>query len=531
MKREYLAIAIGSLLVLAPSALAQQLVTADGNFTPYSDEPIHYVPFVPLSFKPVTTIAPANLAQAAVSAPVTQTNSSGPDLSKYQVRYRGNLTVSAPAAQAAPADADVTDADAGSAPAPAPVKAKLSVGQDAMGFQTFQAPNYNPSSSSSAAQLLSSGSSPSDPSGGAALAPAPVTPAFESGKDCGDSCDEFEAQRAKVSAQAAASPPANVQVADPSQLDPSQQASGLSSDPVVAIRQVENGVQFPEQQAPSSCVEDKKGTEGLIEKGLSRTRKINNIWTEMDARSGDVNDAPAGSVNALKKKDATLPTNLEAKAKCIMIIPDETSGGFGGAELEYGAGAYKCRDASGNFEPNYHYVQLKGANFGFQLGGKLTDRTFFFMNDSAQAKLQDLDHNHLKVGARAGIAVGPYGRDASISTGFDFHDDIRTYSQSKGLYVGVSLEGAVLHRDRNMDAVMNDGDSVTKHKHNWLGFIHFGHRNICAYSSDQVAANPPQATQPVVSAPAPAAPAAANSAVTPAAAPAPAPAVDCYSTN
>ena len=104
------------------------------------------------------------------------------------------------------------------------------------------------------------------------------------------------------------------------------------------------------------------------------------------------------------------------------------------------------------------FVAVGGGSVGFQIGGSFTDVVMLFMNDHA---LQSLLGDKFKIGADATVAAGPVGRQASADTDVKLNAEILSYSRSKGVFAGVSLDGAVVQADHSGDKAMY-GANVTR---------------------------------------------------------------------
>ena len=155
--------------------------------------------------------------------------------------------------------------------------------------------------------------------------------------------------------------------------------------------------------------------------------------------------------------DQGIPSNLLESAKCIAIIPGDKKFAFifGGS---YGRGLATCRTEHGWSAPMF--VAIDSGSVGYQIGGSSTDIVMLFMNDHA---LQSLMSDKFKVGADASVAAGPVGRNAAAGTDLKLNAEILSYSRSKGIFAGVSLEGAVMQADKSGDKAMY-GDDVNRHE-------------------------------------------------------------------
>jgi len=155
--------------------------------------------------------------------------------------------------------------------------------------------------------------------------------------------------------------------------------------------------------------------------------------------------------------DQGIPSNLLESAKCIAIIPGDKKFAFvfGGS---YGRGIATCRTEHGWSAPMF--VAMDSGSVGYQIGGSSTDIVMLFMNDHA---LQSLMSDKFKLGADASVAAGPVGRNAAAGTDLKLSAEILSYSRSKGIFAGVSLDGAVMQADKSGDKAMY-GDDVNRHE-------------------------------------------------------------------
>src|SRR6202453_2951131 len=155
--------------------------------------------------------------------------------------------------------------------------------------------------------------------------------------------------------------------------------------------------------------------------------------------------------------DQGIPSNLLESAKCIAIIPGDKKFAFvfGGS---YGRGVATCRTEHGWSAPVF--LAMDGGSVGYQIGGSSTDVVMLFMNDHA---LHSLLSDKFKLGADASVAAGPVGRNAAAATDVKLSAEILSYSRSKGVFAGVSLDGAVMQADKSGDKAMY-GDDVNRHE-------------------------------------------------------------------
>jgi lipid-binding SYLF domain-containing protein len=142
-----------------------------------------------------------------------------------------------------------------------------------------------------------------------------------------------------------------------------------------------------------------------------------------------------------------IPKPLLDKAECVIVFPSvmKFAIGIGGS---YGRGAMSCRTGehfTGPWSPPAMYA-LEGGNIGFQLGGQATDFVLLVMNPRG---VKSILKTKVKLGADAAAAAGPKGRDAAAATDAFMRAEILSYSRSRGLFAGISLEGSTLRQDNN----------------------------------------------------------------------------------
>lgn len=175
-------------------------------------------------------------------------------------------------------------------------------------------------------------------------------------------------------------------------------------------------------------------------------------------REDDVNRAQRAARVFQEIMDApdSIPQDVLNKAQCIAIIPGDKKFAFVfGAD--YGRGVAVCRTANGWSAPLFLAVQ--GGSVGYQIGGSSTDLVLLFMNDHA---LHSLLSDKFKLGGDASVAAGPVGRNATASTDLKLTAEILSYSRSKGIFAGVSLDGTVVQADKSGDEAMY-GAGVSRH--------------------------------------------------------------------
>jgi len=138
-----------------------------------------------------------------------------------------------------------------------------------------------------------------------------------------------------------------------------------------------------------------------------------------------------------------IPRDLLDKAECVAVVPSakKFALGFGG---RYGKGAVSCRGSRGWGAPLM--ITIGGGSFGLQIGGQAADYVFLIMNPKG---IDYLMRSKFTLGADAAIAAGPVGRTGSADTDLRMKAEILSYSRTRGLFAGISLEGAVVKQDED----------------------------------------------------------------------------------
>jgi len=141
-----------------------------------------------------------------------------------------------------------------------------------------------------------------------------------------------------------------------------------------------------------------------------------------------------------------LPRQVLDKAECVIVFPSVLKVAFGMGK-EYGRGAMVCRtgkEFNGPWGAPAMYA-LEGDSIGMQIGGEATDLILLVMNQRGAASILS---SRIKLGGDASAAAGPVGRDASANTDLWMRAEILSYSRSRGLFAGISLEGSTLRQDK-----------------------------------------------------------------------------------
>lgn len=138
-------------------------------------------------------------------------------------------------------------------------------------------------------------------------------------------------------------------------------------------------------------------------------------------------------------EDRRVPERLLADARCIAILPNVVKGAFvwGGRR---GQGVMSCQNDAGAWSPPA-FVKITGGSFGLQAGAQFTDLVLFIMTDKGARSLMK---SKFILGGDVTVAAGPVGRAAEASTDLRFQAEVYAYARSRGLFAGISIEGAQL---------------------------------------------------------------------------------------
>jgi lipid-binding SYLF domain-containing protein len=145
------------------------------------------------------------------------------------------------------------------------------------------------------------------------------------------------------------------------------------------------------------------------------------------------------------------PRDILEKAKCVIVIPSVKKAAIGvGGRFGYGAAVCRTQNGEGPWSPPL-MVSLKGGSVGFQIGGQSSDFVLLVMN---QRGVDNLLKSKFTLGADASIAAGPIGRNAEAGTDIRMRAEILSYSRSRGIFAGISLEGASLRQDEGANRAL-----------------------------------------------------------------------------
>lgn len=163
-----------------------------------------------------------------------------------------------------------------------------------------------------------------------------------------------------------------------------------------------------------------------------------------DSKASDRVQAAADVLDEIQNTpDKGIPQQVLGSAECVAVVPSMLKGGFiFGAK--YGRGLASCRTSKGWSAPAFFKVE--GGSFGFQIGGQAVDLVMLIMNDNG---MKSLLSSKFELGADASVAAGPVGRLAEGDTDWKMRAEVLTYSRARGVFAGVTLNGAVVKQDKD----------------------------------------------------------------------------------
>jgi lipid-binding SYLF domain-containing protein len=158
----------------------------------------------------------------------------------------------------------------------------------------------------------------------------------------------------------------------------------------------------------------------------------------------------------LRIPEQSIPPALLSRAYAIAVVPNVLKVGFGiGARRGKGVLVVRSDDNSWS---NPVFVNLTGGSLGFQIGAQSSDIILVF---KTRHGVDGIENGKLTLGADASVAAGPVGRHTAAATDIKFQAEVYSYSRSRGLFAGVSLEGAGVTMDRKSNAAFYGSSSLT----------------------------------------------------------------------
>jgi lipid-binding SYLF domain-containing protein len=169
----------------------------------------------------------------------------------------------------------------------------------------------------------------------------------------------------------------------------------------------------------------------------------------LSAQSSDetkrINDSVLVLQEIMAAGDKAVPQSIMEKAAGIAVFPSLLKGGFvvGG---QRGHGVLSVRNKKDGTWSAPAFLTITGGSVGAQIGGQAIDLILVVQNDRG---LEQLVKNQFKLGAEAGVAAGPVGREAAAATDIQMRAQILSYSRARGLFAGITLNGATIRQDRD----------------------------------------------------------------------------------
>jgi lipid-binding SYLF domain-containing protein len=182
----------------------------------------------------------------------------------------------------------------------------------------------------------------------------------------------------------------------------------------------------------------------------------------LQAKDGDAGERLSAAADVLsdmmQASDKGIPQDLMNKASCVVIVPNLKKAAFL-VGAKYGRGFSICRKSGGTGWTAPASIRIEGGSFGFQIGGSEQDVLLLVMNETGMKQLLS---DRFTLGGEATAAAGPVGREASAQTDAAMRAEMLSYSRSRGLFAGISLQGATLRPDVDANRELYGRDIVNK---------------------------------------------------------------------
>jgi len=156
-----------------------------------------------------------------------------------------------------------------------------------------------------------------------------------------------------------------------------------------------------------------------------------------------VQDAGTVIDEIMSAPDSGIPGDVIESAQCVAVVPSYLKAAFVFSGT-YGRGVASCRTSAGWSSPTF--FSLKGGGFGLQVGGQAIDLVMLVMNERG---MQALLNSQFKLGGDVSVAAGPVGRQAEATTDWKMRAEVLSYSRARGVFAGLSLNGAVIRQDES----------------------------------------------------------------------------------
>jgi lipid-binding SYLF domain-containing protein len=156
--------------------------------------------------------------------------------------------------------------------------------------------------------------------------------------------------------------------------------------------------------------------------------------------------------------DKGIPKDLLDKARCVVVLPGMKKAGFI-LGASYGRGFAVCRNHGGSGWSAPAAMRAEGGSFGFQIGATETDVVLLVMNEGG---MKHLLSDKFTIGGDARAAAGPIGRELTAQTDAMLNAEMLSYSRSRGLFAGISLDGATVRPDGETNRELYRHDTTNR---------------------------------------------------------------------
>lgn len=184
------------------------------------------------------------------------------------------------------------------------------------------------------------------------------------------------------------------------------------------------------------------------------------VFSLQAQKAADRLDAAADVLtDMMRASDKGIPQDLINRASCVVIIPNLKKAGVLFVGGKYGRGFAMCRRAGGTGWTAPASIRVEGGSFGLEIGGTEQDIVLLVMSESG---MKHLLSDKFTIGGDASAAAGPIGREASAQTDAALHAEMLSYSRARGIFGGLTLEGATLRPDKDANKELYGRDVENK---------------------------------------------------------------------
>jgi len=174
------------------------------------------------------------------------------------------------------------------------------------------------------------------------------------------------------------------------------------------------------------------------------------LFASQDDPARRLNEAAVVFSEIMTSPDKGIPQDLLDKAQCIVVVPGLKKGAFI-VGAKYGKGFVSCRGPHHTGWSAPGTIRVEGGSVGLQIGGSETDVVLLVMNQHGANRLLG---DQFTLGGEGEVAAGPVGRNAAAQTDAKLTAEILSWSRTRGVFAGVSLQGATLRQDLEENAAL-----------------------------------------------------------------------------